>query len=48
MQAHRDEHVGDYLDSVSECFGVIAEAARGGVLRERLRGPVAHPASRLT
>jgi glutamate-1-semialdehyde 2,1-aminomutase len=42
MQAHRDEHVAAYLDSVRECFGLIAEAVRGGVLQEQLRGPVAH------
>lgn len=40
--AHRAEDVDDYLESVEEVFGVVAEAVAEGHLEEALKGPVAH------
>lgn len=40
--AHTDAHIDAYLSAVRDVFGVIAERAARGTLRDALDGPVAH------
>src|SRR5690606_16975636 len=42
MYAHTHDDVSRYLDAVHEVFGLVAQAARSGMVEAELRGPVAH------
>ena len=40
--AHQPEHITDYVASVGEVFGLLAQAVQSDSVEEQLQGPVAH------